>query len=169
MRKQIKLLMLLLFISVTTIAQTYEKTDIGIVANTPSMGVEIQFYTPSTVRIIKHPNHTTFSKESYSVISQPEKVKLSTQQNGNIVRIQSKALIVDLDLETGVFSFFDKKSNPLLIEASPASFLAVDDAGNKTFKVKQTFALEQDEAIYGLGNLENGRLSQRGEDRTLMP
>lgn len=36
-------------------------------------------------------------------------------------------------------------------------------------KVKQAFTLEPDEAVYGLGNLENGRLSQRGVVRKLMP
>lgn len=49
------------------------------------------------------------------------------------------------------------------------SFVEFDDAGDKTFRVKQTFVLDKDEPIYGLGNQENGRLSQRGENSTLMP
>ena len=169
MRKQIGILTLVFLWSVAAVAQTFEKTDTGIKATIQAMDVQIQFYTPSAVRIVKSPANHTFTKESYSVISQPQVVKLSTRQDGNIVCVKSDALTVELNLETGGLSFFDKKSAPLLKEAGIAHFIEVNDAGSKAFRVKQAFVLDKDEPIYGLGNLENGRLSQRSEHRTLMP
>lgn len=169
MRKQIGILTLFFLWSVTAVAQTFEKTDTGIKATIQSVDVQIQFYTPSTIRVVKSPANHAFTKESYSVISQPQVVKLSTRQDGNIVCVKSNALTVELNLETGGLSYFDKKSAPLLKEAGTAHFIEVNDAGSKAFRVKQAFVLDKDEPIYGLGNLENGRLSQRGEHRTLMP
>ena len=169
MRKQIGILTLFFLWSVTAVAQTFEKTDTGIKATIQSVDVQIQFYTPSTIRVVKSPANHAFTKESYSVISKPQVVKLSTRQDGNIVCVKSNELTVELNLETGGLSFFDKKSTPLLKEAGTAHFIEMNDAGSKAFRVKQAFVLDKDEPIYGLGNLENGRLSQRGEHRTLMP
>lgn len=169
MRKQIGILTLFFLWSVTAVAQTFEKTDTGIKATIQSVDVQIQFYTPSTIRVVKSPANHAFTKESYSVISKPQVVKLSTWQDGNIVCVKSNELTVELNLETGGLSFFDKKSTPLLKEADTAHFIEMNDAGSKAFRVKQAFVLDKDEPIYGLGNLENGRLSQRGEHRTLMP
>ncbi len=42
------------------------------------------------------------------------------------------------------------------------------DAGNKTFQAKQIFRLDQDEAIYGLGQQQNGKLNQRGQTVQLL-
>lgn len=169
MRKQVGILTLIFLWSVAAMAQTLEKTEAGIKAAIQSVDVQIQFYAPSVVRIVKSPANHIFTKESYSVISQPQVVKLSTQQDGTIVRVKSNALTVELDLATGGISFLDKKSVSLLKEVGAAHFMAVNDAGSKAFRVKQTFVLDKEEPIYGLGNLENGRLSQRGEHRTLMP
>lgn len=169
MRKQIGILTLFFLWSVTAVAQTFEKTDTGIKATIQSVDVQIQFYTPSTIRVVKSSANHAFTKESYSVISKPQVVKLSTRQDGNIVCVKSNELTVELNLETGGLSFFDKKSTPLLKEADTAHFIEMNDAGSKAFRVKQAFVLDKDEPIYGLGNLENGRLSQRGEHRTLMP
>lgn len=36
-----------------------------------------------------------------------------------------------------------------------------------SYKVKQTFSVEPDEAIYGIGMLQNGKLNQRGEQRRM--
>ena len=38
----------------------------------------------------------------------------------------------------------------------------------KTFSVYQSFTLEKDEAIYGLGQLQNGKMSQRNQTKRLI-
>ena len=40
-------------------------------------------------------------------------------------------------------------------------FIDFDDAGTKTYQVYQPFILDKEEAIYGLGQLQNGKMIQR--------
>ena len=44
---------------------------------------------------------------------------------------------------------------------SGATFTDFDDAGTKTYTVNQSFTLDKDEAIYGLGQQQRGNLSLR--------
>ena len=48
-------------------------------------------------------------------------------------------------------------------------FTPMLDAGVPSFNVKQSFVLDKEEPIYGLGNYENGKLSLRNFSRRLMP
>jgi alpha-D-xyloside xylohydrolase len=45
-----------------------------------------------------------------------------------------------------------------------SDFKPFNDAGNQTYSVSQSFQLEKDEPIYGLGILQNGKMSQRNTD-----
>ena len=40
-------------------------------------------------------------------------------------------------------------------------FIDFDDAGTKTYQVCQPFVLDKEEAIYGLGQLQNGKMCIR--------
>ena len=121
------------------------------------------------VRIVKAPTNRAYTKESYSVIAQPEKVKVSTTQKGANVIVKSNKLQVILNKADGSLSFADAKGNNLLKEKGATVFTPFDDAGNQTFNVKQAFTLDKDETIYGLGNLEKGKLSQRNMRHNLTP
>ena len=75
---------------------------------------------------------------------------------------------VALNLESGVVSFFNAKGEPLLSENGKPEFTDFNDAGTKTFTVKQTFLLDKDEPLYGLGILQNGKMSQRNQTKRLV-
>lgn len=83
--------------------------------------------------------------------------------------MKSNELTALLDLESGELKFLSPRGKILLGEKGSAVFSPVSDAGTPALRVRQDFLLDKDEAIYGLGNLENGQLSQRGVTRTLMP
>ena len=68
---------------VTAEAQTYEKTDLGVKSIIDSIEVEIQFYGPSTVRILKSPEGRTFTKKSLSVIEAPQKTAFRIEHEGD--------------------------------------------------------------------------------------
>ena len=53
-------------VMVSSKAQTWQKTGTGIKATVNNVDVEIQFYAPSTVRIIKYPLGQVFNKKSLS-------------------------------------------------------------------------------------------------------
>ena len=47
-------------------------------------------------------------------------------------------------------------------------FIDFDDAGTKTYQVYQPFILDKEEAIYGLGQLQNGKMIQRNMTKNLL-
>lgn len=154
--------------STTLMGQDYQKTSGGVKVTIHSVDVELQFYNPATVRVVKSPAGRSYTKESLSVVEQPQDVKLSTVQKGNILTLKSSAMKTTLDLESGEISFFDAKGNALLREKGEPKFTDFNDAGTKTFTVKQAFLLDKDEALYGLGILQNGKMSQRNQHKHLV-
>lgn len=158
------ILLILSIIAGQLFAQTYQKTDKGIKTNVQSMDVEIQFYSPSIVRVVKSPEGRSFKKESLSVIKTPQTTALDISQNGSIVSLNSELLQVTVNLNTGKVAYSDKSGNPLFTEKDYGTqFSNFNDAGNKTFSVRQAFLLEKGEAIYGLGQQQTDKLNQRGE------
>jgi alpha-D-xyloside xylohydrolase len=143
-------------------AQTYQKTDLGAKSTINSIEVEIQFYNPSTVRILKSPEGKTFTKKSLSVIETPQKHAFSVKQAGNELCLKSKSIQVDLNLKNGKISFSTPTGEPLLSEKEKGvAFTDFNDAGVKTYSVYQSFVLDKDEAIYGLGQQQKGKMVQR--------
>ena len=130
---------------------------------------EVKFFTPRTVRIVK--NAPDMSKEmglSLVVTAEPEAVKVKTRTDGDIVTYSSSAITVSVNTKTQKVSFSDSKGNRLMEEGTMAftPIKAGPDAGR--YKVKQTFALDEDEPIYGVGMIQNEKMSQRGEHRLMM-
>lgn len=72
--------------------QDYQQIPEGIKATINSVDVELQFYTPSIVRILKSPNGWKYTKESLSVVEIPQKVKTSVTQEGNIISLKSSEM-----------------------------------------------------------------------------
>lgn len=168
MKRAGKLLLLLLLSSQMLMAQSYRKTGNGIQTTINSVDVTVQFYNPSTVRILKSPEGWEYTKESLSVIEQPQSVQLSIGSKNEVLTLKSKSMTVLLNQKSGEISFLDNKGASLLKEKNAPVFTDFDDAGVKTFKVKQAFTLDKEEAIYGLGILQNGKMSQRSQTKHLV-
>lgn len=152
----------LLFVTIGSKAQSYQKTDLGISTNSGTNKVELQFYTPSIVRVLKSPADKPFTKKSLSVIAAPQKVALTITQKNDIVAVKTAVVQVNVNLTSGDVMYATIKGEQLLQEQpNSASFTPFDDAGSNTFKINQSFTLDNDEAIYGLGQQQRGKLSLR--------
>src|SRR5688572_8976488 len=88
-------------ISFSSNAQSYQKTDLGIKAIINSTAIEIQYYSPSSVRILKSPDGRPFTKESLSVIKKPQKTAFKDNQQGDVVNLKTTTLNIALNLKTG--------------------------------------------------------------------
>src|SRR5688500_3449044 len=85
----------LLFLAASTSqAQSYQKTTSGIRITTDSLEVDVQFYSPEIVRIVKSPAGHGFIKESLSVIKTPQKTVFNVKQRGQLVDLKSEKLLV---------------------------------------------------------------------------
>ena len=140
-------------------------------AQLKSTDVSVTFFTPSTVRILKDaPNYTKRTGDDLSLVvnASPQKVKVTKTTKGNITTYTSAAITVTVDNATGKVSFSDNKGNALMREGDH-QFDNIENGPDKgRFHVKQSFALDKDEPIYGVGLLQNGKMSQRGEHRLMI-
>jgi len=153
----------LLFFAICT-ANNDIRTTTGIKTEINNTSVEIQFLSSKIVRILKHPKNSAVDKKSLSVIKIPEKLNLKITENDNFYIVSSDKLKVKLDRKTATVSFFDLNEKSFFLEKKEAfEFLPTNDAGDKTFVVSQSFQLEPEETIYGLGILQNRKMSQRNQ------
>lgn len=141
----------------------------GVKATAGGNEITMQFYTPGTIRVTKLPAGHTADEKSLAVIAEPGSVKTSTSRKNGSVELKSDRLSARLDLKGGAISFYDAKGRLLTKESGNSVFTPMKDADRDSYKARQAFTLDKNEAIYGLGNLENGQLSQRGISRRLEP
>jgi len=164
MKKITLLLSTLILLAGQIFSQQYQKTENGIKANLQSMEVEIKFYSPSIVRVFRTLEDKNIEKTSLSVIKIPGKTELNISGHDNIVILSSKLLSVSFNMQTGKITYSDSKGNQLLTEKDyGAQFTPTMDIQKQSYTVRQAFMLDKTEAIYGLGQQQNGKLIQRGE------
>ena len=112
-------------------------------AQAGAQALKVEFLTPRIVHIVKgQPTKTLV------VMAQPEQGVAT--QSGNTWK--SSELTVKQDAR-GALTFLDAKGRVLLRELSGS----IADG-----KVSQSFRLDKDEAIYGLGTIQNGKMNRRG-------
>lgn len=126
---------------------------------TQSWAQQVTFYTPKTVRIVKT-NGQDVEKKSLVVTATPENVKVKVTKKGNSTIYESSALTVTV--EDGKVAFEDKKGNLLTKEEGHSFTPITKGPDTDAFRVKQTFSVDADEGIYGVGLLQNGKMSLRG-------
>jgi alpha-D-xyloside xylohydrolase len=159
---RLQLLLVLLFATAASHAQTWQKTNGGIKTTINNVDVEIQFYTASTVRIIKSPAGTSFNKKSLSVIAAPQQEKLTVKEQTAVLTVKSEKLIVKCNLTSGAISFYTNAGTALLNEKENSTpFKPFNDAGSNTYNIEQAYVLDKEEAIYGLGQQQQGKMVQR--------
>lgn len=141
-------------------AQSYKKTDSGINITLGNATVEVKWYDENTVRIMKYPSGKELIKNSFSVVQKEQKTKFSVSEDKNSIFIKTKDLQLSINNTTGEITYRLPTGKELLKE-SGSEFKPFNDAGNQTLSVSQSFRLEKNEPIYGLGILQNGKMSQR--------
>ena len=122
----------------------------------------VTFYTPDIVRI--HKTWNDAPRQDYSVIMEPQQVKVSQSRDGDTKVYKSSELTVRVSSDN-VVTFLDSKGNTLLEEGV---FVAKKGAAPEDGGVTQSFKTDADEPIYGLGILQEGRMDMRGTDRRMI-
>ncbi len=111
--------------------------------------VKVEFVTPSIVHVVKgEPTKTLV------VTLKPQQVAVT--QKGNTWK--SSELTVKLEPQTETLVFMTNKGKVLLKEKG----IRMVRKNANEFEVSQTFTLDKDEAIYGLGTVQDGKLNRRG-------
>ena len=125
--------------------------------------VKLEFFTPSIVHVVKTPIGHTYEKQGLVVIARPDDVKVT--QKGHTV--SSDVLTVSLNAKTGALTF-TTKGKTLLREKGMSLFEPrTEGPDSGAYRVTQCFQLDKDEAIYGLGTIQNGKMNRRGEHKLM--
>jgi len=166
MTQLLKPALLLLCISFAFITHSQQpavqKTPTGISIPCNNFTTELQVYNTGTIRVKKYPKDKTFDPQSLSVITKPASIPFSTKTKGNIITLKTSELSVSLDASTGTLLFTSSNGTNLLKEQPGTTrFTPFNDAGQPTLSVQQGFLLDTDEAIYGLGQQQKGKMIQR--------
>jgi alpha-D-xyloside xylohydrolase len=155
MRRFVTCSFLLLFVAAISMAQQVQVPCKG-------MNVVVTFYTQGIVRVMKYPSvmDRIPDKKSYSVILTPNaKVKQTNVADGVI--LQSDLLVVKVNKNDGQLTFTSAKGEPLLKEHFTDFVMRSGDADAGKYKVSQSWMLDSDEDIYGLGQLRDKAMNQR--------
>jgi len=143
-----KLFLMSAFLAVAgLVAAQNEKVGAG---DTP---VSVTFFTPSIVHIVKGQ-----PTKSLVVTAKPENVAVNSKGG----TYTSSELTVKVDNQ-GFVTFLTAKGKVLLREAGWSLTRKTIDE----WQVSQTFKLDKDEAIYGLGTIQNGKMNRRGEKKRM--
>lgn len=164
---------LLLCMSGWLMAQSVVKTPQGARLETSDGACqgEVIFYSPSIVRVVRYPlaQQEVPERQSLSVVMSPQKVKFDYKEQGNEIVLRTSAMRVLVNKADGTMRFQDNGGRLLLAEQGAPSFKLYEQGADKgDYRICQTFTLEKDEAIYGLGQLQTGKMSQRNQTKYLI-
>ncbi len=136
----------------------------------------VEFLTPQIVRVCKVPNAECGMRNAECVVTsgnhaelngslvvtlEGQNPKVSVSTKGGTTTYKSSVLQVVVD-EEGTVSFLDRAGNILLREGESRFTLRTEGLDAGSYRCYQSFKLDPDETFYGLGLLQNGRMSQRG-------
>lgn len=165
MKPKVKLL-LTLMLTVWTIGLEAMAVKSGESRQVGNQTVWIQYYSPSIVRVrVGAPGQPVAERKSYPVILKPgEKLtkSIAIREHDGQLTLSSEAISVSLDTRTGHIVFADAAGKTLLQAAGNSITPCTNTVDQGKYKVAQTFRLEADEAIYGLGQLRDTAMNQRG-------
>ncbi|MBP3788657.1 MAG: DUF5110 domain-containing protein [Prevotella sp.] len=144
--------------------------------------VTVEFYTPEIVRVVKQPaGAAKLEKTSFSVILTPqaaakpssrdkkaaEAAPYAASTNGTTLTLTSERMKVSIDQQSGQVTFCNAAGDVLLKEKHLSMERRQGDADAGKLRVGQTWTLDGDEAVFGLGQLRDTAMTWRGRDMEL--
>ena len=141
---------------------SYTRTANGIDAMQNDVCIKIIFHDDYVVRV--HKSHSAnITKNSLTVVqSAAPATEFSVEEKDGEIILDNSHVVVKLDMATANVSVL-RKDGTVLTEETGSSFTPYMDGPNESHQVQQTFRLATDEYIFGMGQVQNGALNQRGK------
>jgi alpha-D-xyloside xylohydrolase len=151
---------------------SFVKTPDGIMVYTDpaftgkSRAVKLEVLSPTIIRVIASPNKT-FSGSTSLVTIYKRKPGLTWDviDTKEKITLKTSALRAEVEVKTGTVTFYDLNGKRIFGEQSyqGRQFTPAIHEGKSSFGLEQQFRLEKDDAIYGLGQHQDGVFNYRGE------
>ncbi len=143
---------------------------LGVTVTTDSGATRVEFWGERIIRVTHQPAMgdakgpaSSAAAASLAVVAKPAGVEWKFAEDGADVILTGSLLRAVVDRSTGTVRILDKEGAPVLREAPGGTALTPATVGGfPTWRVRQEFALQPEEAIYGLGQHPNGLMNYRG-------
>ncbi|MBN1694294.1 DUF4968 domain-containing protein, partial [candidate division WOR-3 bacterium] len=156
------ILLSLVFLTSLTVFQAkgnYLKKDDGILVNTDSVNIRLHVPGENIIRVECRLIQEAQKHQSLVVVNSPqEKVRWSLREEPGAVVLTTASLQAKVDLSSGKVQFLDTSGN-ILLKENGREINQVTVIGEKTNSIRQKFMLSRNEAIYGLGQHQEGNMN----------
>ncbi len=148
------------------LAGTFAQTPTGIVVH-PDKGeardIQLDVITDSIIHVtgVDDPQRTQMA--SLMVQAVPQTPKFTVSASKTVVTLKAASASAQIDLTTGLASFFNAKGEAVLAEKAQ-SITPVTVEGKPYVATHAQFNAGTTEAFYGLGQHQNGQMNLNGED-----
>jgi len=147
---------------------TVNTTKNGVEITAPDhSGSKIVFYSPNTVRITKKSKDGSFDKRSLVVLNNPSDVDVKVSECQDFYTVSSDQLIVKIMKSEGSVQFLRADSSMILGEIGKPHFSDIQAFDDKGYTVEQKFLMQGNDALYGLGQHQEGFMNYRGKQLLL--
>jgi len=130
--------------------------------------LRLHVISENTIQVLASANGKFSSRKSLSVIDMDRTpVDFEVTQNANSIRISTSRITAIVHTVDGLIEFFDRDQNSL-IQEKKRLLEYVETPLDKYYNIEQQFGLSENEALYGLGQLNNGVMNYRGHKELLV-
>jgi alpha-D-xyloside xylohydrolase len=158
--------------SCTASAQNITKTNEGVIIRLDpnvsggAQAVQLQVVSNNIIRVMASPN-TDFedNKSLITVYAKSTNENFTEDETNAAVVLKTQSLIAIINKQTGAVSFTDVNGKPILQEkqSNGRNLKPVVYDGQEFYKIKQIFQTTPDDAIYGLGQHQDGIMNYRNQ------
>jgi alpha-D-xyloside xylohydrolase len=144
--------------------KSYTKDATGITIITTDGLTRITVCTDDIVHVVSTPEASLPKQVLATVVHSWSSAPFVVDENDRRLEVKTAALKVDIARSNGAIEFFTLDGVPILREKDAAAkqFQQVAVDGVKTWRVEQSFLSPDDEALYGLGQHQEGWFNLRG-------
>ncbi len=152
-----------MFVALTVIAANAQDTK-SLELTAADMNINVTFYSPEIIRVTKAPLGSNSPKKKSEVVTMSPQSSLSVAESStaSAFRLKSSSLSVTINRHTGLISFATANGKPLLKEKATTFAPRATGSDKGRYTVSMSYQLDKDEAIYGLGTVQDGKLNRRG-------
>ena len=143
-------------------AQAIERTGSGVVVHSASGVVRVEGCSDSVVHIHAGSSAAPAADLVPSVVQPCADRAVTTTSDSSRVYLRTKKLTVEVDRETGAVRFLTASGQAILNERPNGRVLGKQDSSGSGADVSQEFLLSAGEALYGLGQHQEGFFDVRG-------
>ncbi|WP_163325387.1 glycoside hydrolase family 31 protein [Draconibacterium mangrovi] len=149
---------------------TYEKKDDGIEFQVNGQTKRVLFYNDNLVRVSLVKAGVSFKDSSLVLIKKETFSDFNIKEDRQKLVLNTPALSLSINKTNGVITFRNSDKQIYLSESETYLPQIADTLIDQStyYHIKQSFQISDDEALYGLGQFQNGYMNYRNKDLLLI-